>query len=103
MTNNAWMAVGLLGSLLALISWFIQRTLARSENKIDKLGKEMTAQGKEHGAALMKIELGLTNCVKWSDLDKELDPMRDDIKCHEKRLTVIETECKANHNPRGSK
>lgn len=97
MTGYEWLAAGILTFLLSLILWGVQSGKTSSKEKLDKLDKKITDQGKEHGAALTEIKLGLRDCVKWSDLDKELDPMRCDIKQHDTRITVMETECKARH------
>lgn len=93
MSGHEWIAIALLGALLAFIAWMIQRSMGRQEKEIKDVGKDI----KSHGETLTEIKLGLRDCVKWSDLDKELQPVRDDVKDHDRRLTVIETECKNRH------
>jgi hypothetical protein len=97
MTGYEWLAAGILTFLLSLILWGVQSGKTSSKEKLDKLDKKITDQGKEHGEALTEIKLGLRDCVKWSDLDKELGPVRDKMENHDHRLTVMETECKARH------
>jgi len=96
-TGYEWLAIGVLGFLLSLILWGIQSAKTDALGQFVKLDKKVTRQGEEHSRDLTEIKLGLRDCVKWSDLDKELGPMRCDIKQHGTRLTVMETECKARH------
>lgn len=92
--TGEWVAASILTAVVALVVGLFQRVTIK---QVDRLGVELKAQGKEHGNTLTEIKLGLRDCVKWSDLDKELAPVRCCLKDHDHRLTVMETECKGRH------
>lgn len=97
MTGAEWLDYALKVGLIGLAILIVQRGQAAQGRKIDAVGQKVEDQGKEHGAALTEIKLGLRDCVKWGDLGRELEPVRHDVKEHERRITVVETRCKEQH------
>lgn len=95
--TGEWIASAVLAAIMSLVLWLIQRSMTRQERKIDCVGDDLKAQGKEHGAALTEIKIGLRDCVKWTDLERELGPVRGDVREHDRRLTVVETTCTQRH------
>jgi len=55
----------------------------------------------EHGADLKAVRSAIPHCVTWDDLGKELDPMKADVRDHERRITVVETMCKERQEKAG--
>lgn len=80
------LSLALQAIVLVSAIWIIKADGKSLREKIDTLMTKIIA-----------IELSLRDCVKWSDLDRELDPIKADVKGHDTRITVMETKCQEQH------
>lgn len=81
-----WLAAISFTTAIAVVGWMLNRGVTSILEAIDALKREL----KEMADRQAKIE---KDCVTWTDLEKE----RLRIAEHDRRITVIETTCKAEH------
>lgn len=86
MTGVEWINIAVQAVVLLMAVWIIKADGKRIGDKIESMLTKISA-----------IEISLHDCIKWSDLDKELGPVRRDVKDQDRRLTIMETECKSRH------
>lgn len=71
--------LSLIGGLLVIVWWSIRSWMSKIDAKLDRMELRQATMEKD--------------CVTWGDLEKE----RLRIAEHDRRITVIETTCKAEH------
>ena len=81
-----WLATILVTTAVAAVGWMVNRGFNSILSAIQDLREDFKVMTERQA----KIE---KDCVTWTDLEKE----RLRIAEHDRRITIIETTCKAEH------
>lgn len=82
MTGAEWLNIAVQALVLVSAVWIIKADGKALRDNLETLLSKMTA-----------LELSLRDCVKWADLDRELDPMKHEIKEHGEKLASLQVQC----------
>lgn len=81
-----WLAALLVAAALTVVGWVVQRGFESIHTALADLRTDIK------GIADKQARLD-KDCVTWSDLES----VKLDVKDHDRRITVVETNCKQEH------